>query len=147
MKTIVLCLFSFLHFLMPVHGADTREFDRLQSGYKDALDRAIKPLTQTYIRELERMRDAFTREAKFDAANKVQAEIDAVRQSTGQPANQPAVVSPTLAKAATTAPTDDSASTPSPKMPELRWIVGRSWVTDRETTWSFTRDVSLEISR
>ena len=61
--------------------ADAPEFDRLQESYRSAVLRVTKPLQQSYIAELQKLRDALARDANLDAANKVQAEIDAVYQA------------------------------------------------------------------
>jgi hypothetical protein len=74
----------------PLFGADTPDFDRLRESYKTAMEKATKPINQTYLAELAKIRDNYTRAAKLDAANKVQAEIDAITTEIGlKPAGNP----------------------------------------------------------
>eukprot|EP01031_Cornospumella_fuschlensis_P009253 gene9253-11368_t len=61
-----------------LHAVDTPEYDRLRTSYRAAVERATEPLTKTYLAELEKVRDLYTRAANLEAANKVQAEIDAI---------------------------------------------------------------------
>lgn len=54
------------------------ELQGLRKSYHSALDRAVKPVSQTYLDELKRMRDNFTRNAQLEAAVAVQKEIDLI---------------------------------------------------------------------
>ena len=65
------------------HAADTPEFDRLKESYKAAMEKATKPINQTYLTELTKIRDAYTRAANLEAANKVDAEIKLVSSDFG----------------------------------------------------------------
>jgi hypothetical protein len=130
---------SFLH-------ADTAEFERLQASYKDALDKATKPLTQTYLRELERLRDSYTRSANLEGAQKVQTEIDSLTR---------AAAFANVAKKAPTAPPTPVAAPPvsakeaaaATMPPELHWFVGKTWLTDALTKWNFEKDGTGSKSR
>ncbi len=127
-----------LFFASPAPG-ETLEFDKLQSSYKDAVSKATKPLTQTYLKELERLRDSYTRGANLDGASKVQTEIDTVNH---------ALAYADIARKAPTAPAVPVPATPlsakdaaaANKQPELRWFVGKTWLTDAQTKWTFEKD-------
>lgn len=80
----------------PLQGADTPEFDRLRDSYKAAMEKATKPINQTYLAELVKLRDMYARAAKLDAANKVQAELDAIAGETGGPNAGKLVPQPTI---------------------------------------------------
>ncbi|MEN3942290.1 hypothetical protein WJU23_13410 [Prosthecobacter sp. SYSU 5D2] len=51
------------------------ELSGLRTSYQSAVERAVKPLSQTYLDELKRMQETFTRDARPEAAQAVQAEI------------------------------------------------------------------------
>ncbi|MEN3942454.1 hypothetical protein WJU23_14240 [Prosthecobacter sp. SYSU 5D2] len=61
-----------------LHAADEGALARLKESYQTAIKRATEPVHQTYISELTKLRDQYTREAMLEAAVKVQAEIDAI---------------------------------------------------------------------
>ncbi len=86
--TLIVLMFSVVATLS---NADTPEFDRLRDSYKAAMEKATKPLNQTYLEELAKLRDMYTRAAKLEAANTVQAEIDAISSKAGiqVPGKQP----------------------------------------------------------
>jgi hypothetical protein len=62
-------------------AADTPEFDKLQASYRNAVEQATKGLREAHLRELETLRDTYTRAGNLNAANKVQAQIDAIYHS------------------------------------------------------------------
>lgn len=95
MKTKFSLVILLLSVVASLHGADTPEFDRLRDSYKAAMEKATKPINQTYLAELTKVRDMYTRAAKLDAANKVQSEIDAIAgdQNAGKPVPQTAITS------------------------------------------------------
>jgi hypothetical protein len=64
-----------------LRAAGTPEFDKLQASYKEAIEQATKDLRQTHLRELEKLRDTYTRAANLNAANKVQVQIDEIYHS------------------------------------------------------------------
>lgn len=80
---ILLVLLLVQHQLLAV---DTPALDRLQESYRSALEKATQPINQTYLAELAKLRDTYTREAMLEAAVKVQAEIDAVTAQLAIPA-------------------------------------------------------------
>jgi hypothetical protein len=61
--------------------AQVPDLDRLQETHRTSVARAVKPLTQTYVKELEKLRDNYTRAGKLEAASLVQAEITEVTRS------------------------------------------------------------------
>lgn len=54
------------------------EMERLRDSYNAAVNRAVQPLTRTYLDELKKLRDLYTRSANLDAANAVEAEVQAI---------------------------------------------------------------------
>ncbi len=128
-----------------LHAVDTPEFDRLHTSYKTAIEKATKPLTQAYLEELEKLRDVYTRAAKLEAANKVQAEIDSIYQSiafANTAKKLPAAAQ--IPAAPGTTPTGGNPSGEIAKMPETHWFVGKTWRTDGGTKFSFSRNGSGE---
>ena len=123
-----------------VTGAEpAAEFDRLQGSYQAAVERETAPLRQTYLAELEKLRESYTRAGNLAGANTVQAEIVAMNQQiafakTGKRApTEP--VAPGTVRAVT--PVNPVAGA---EMPELRWFVGKTWLTDASTKWNFEKD-------
>jgi hypothetical protein len=55
------------------------ELDKLRTGHEAEIERALKPFRETYLRELDKLRDSYTRAANLAAANTVQEEIDTVK--------------------------------------------------------------------
>lgn len=86
-KILFLCLLT----VGSLHGSDTDELDKLRASYKTAVDKALKPLNQTYLDELEKLRGVYTRAGKLDAAVAAQAEIDAIHQGSA-PGEKPAKI-------------------------------------------------------
>jgi hypothetical protein len=146
MKAIAaLVLFLFV-FAVALHAIDTPEFDRLNTSYKAAIEKATKPLTETYLEELQKLRDFYTRAAKLEAANKVQAEIDSIYQSiaAANAAKKLPSTAQTPAPVTTSGSKSSSASGEAPKMPETHWFVAKTWRTDGGTKFSFSRNGSGE---
>lgn len=54
------------------------ELQGLRGSYEATLDRAVRPDAQTYLEELKRMRDKFSRDARLEDALAMQKEIDLV---------------------------------------------------------------------
>jgi len=69
---------------------DPPELVRLRSAYDAAVARALKPLTETYLTELTKIQDAYTKAAKLDEALKVAEAIKGAKERL-------AVVAPTPA--------------------------------------------------
>lgn len=70
----ILTLFSFI-ICQGACGAEPPDLEALRNSYQAALVRTTKPLSETYLAELKKMRDQYTRNAKLDEANAVQKEI------------------------------------------------------------------------
>ncbi len=51
--------------------AEPVELDRLTEGYEGAVERAVGPLNKTYIEELEKLKDSYTRASRLEDAIKV----------------------------------------------------------------------------
>lgn len=127
MKHIVTLLLTVLPLAAVLHAGEAPEFDRLRANYQAAIERATKPLTQSYLIELEKQRGSYARASKLDAANVVQAEINAIKQDAA---------SAELARKlqAKSPPSQDSTAAPQP-----HWFAGKTWLTDQKTKWSFNR--------
>lgn len=70
-------------FLLAAHTAtctEPFELEVLRNSYQTAVARSVKPLSETYLAELKKMRDTFTKSGKLDEANAVQAEITAMTE-------------------------------------------------------------------
>ncbi len=113
----------------------TPEFDRIRANYNAALERVTAPITQSYLAELEKQRDAYARASKLDAANVVQAEISNIKQAmvAAQAARKLPPKAPTVSEAATA--------------PQLHWFAGKTWLTDAKTRWTFARNGTGEKIR
>ena len=145
MKTIAAVALFLALTAAALRAADTPEFDRLHTSYKAAVEKATKPLTEAYLADLEKLRDVYTRAAKLDAANKVQAEIDSIYQSIAFA--KAAKKLPTAAQTPAAPSTPSASISPSgeiAKMPEIRWFIGKTWRTDGGTRFTFSRDGSGE---
>lgn len=145
MKVIASLVLSLTISTAALRAVDTPEFDRLNTSYRAAIEKATKPLTQAYLEELQKLRDVYTRAAKLEAANKVQAEIDSIYQSIAfaTAAKKLPAAAQTPANPSATLPTT-AASGESAKMPETHWFVGKTWRTDGGTKFSFSRNGSGE---
>lgn len=121
------------------YGDHSAELDRLQTSYKEAVERATDPLTRTYLTELEKLRDSYTRSGNLTGANNVQMEINRMNQAVA------------FAKAAKKVPTTAAAPIPAAAgasgpaanavtIPEPRWYVGKTWHTNAQTKWTFAKD-------
>lgn len=54
------------------------DLDRLRDSYNAAVERAVNPLTRTYLNELIKLRDSYTRSADLKSANAVDEEVQAI---------------------------------------------------------------------
>ncbi|SKB00930.1 hypothetical protein SAMN02745166_03259 [Prosthecobacter debontii] len=68
--------------LSSLWAADPAELNNLRNSYQSAINRAVKPITDTYLVELTKLRDTYTRNANLEAANSVQLEIDLLNAKT-----------------------------------------------------------------
>jgi hypothetical protein len=74
MKLIVsLCSLAALSLSM--RAEDAMEFHRLQGAYNSAIQRAERPITQSYIQELSRLRDSYLSANRAADAQQVENEI------------------------------------------------------------------------
>ncbi|MGV3661755.1 MAG: hypothetical protein ACO1TE_16330 [Prosthecobacter sp.] len=115
------------------------DFERLQGAYQEAVERETAPMRDKYLVELEKMKEAYARAGNLAGANAVQAEITAMNQQiafakTRKRAPTDPVPAGTVAAAKIANPTAGA------EMPELRWFVGKTWLTDASTKWSFEKD-------
>lgn len=78
-------------------AAETPDLDRLKTSYTAAMEKATKPINQTYLTELAKIRDAYTRSANLEAANKVQVEIDLIKNDFGLSSPGAPTATPTVA--------------------------------------------------
>jgi hypothetical protein len=60
------------------------ELDKLRAGHDGSIERALKPFRETYARELDKLRDSYTRAANLAAATAVQEELDGVKSDGPQ---------------------------------------------------------------
>ena len=118
-----------------LRSADVPEFDRLRANYLAAIDRVTRPLTQSYLIDLERQRDAYARASKLEAANAVQAEIDVIKQAIA--------TAETAKKLPLNSPTNKETNA----APQLHWFAGKTWLTDAKTKWTFNRNGTGEKVR
>lgn len=77
MKTNITLFFVFV-FLSLIGAQEPDEFTKLQHAYDAAVDRAVRPLTETYLRELEKLKVASTQAADLDKAVRIDKEIQIV---------------------------------------------------------------------
>lgn len=75
MKTASTFAFCLLIPCFVVLGAEPPDLQALRGSYQAAVARTMKPLHETYLAELKKLRDQYTRSARLDEANAVQAEI------------------------------------------------------------------------
>ena len=59
---------------------DPPELVRLRTSYDAAVARSVKPLTETYIAELTKVQETYTKAAKLDEALKIANEIKAAKE-------------------------------------------------------------------
>jgi hypothetical protein len=72
----LLCLLALI--ASPAVCQEPAELQRLRLAYDAAAQRALKPVTETYLQELKRLKDSFARAGKLDEAVKVDAEVQAI---------------------------------------------------------------------
>jgi hypothetical protein len=125
-------------FLPPVADANVPapELDKLRAGHEAEIERALKPYRETYERELGKLRDNYTRAANLPGATEVQEEIDALKPDGGG-----------SSKSITSAELLATGKQPrlTGKAPKPEWYLGKTWSTDRGTTWTFAKDGKGEV--
>ncbi len=75
MKAATLLVFFSLSICQSSYGAEPPELEALRNSYNVAVARTMKPVSETYVVELKKLRDQYTKSAKLDEANAVQIEI------------------------------------------------------------------------
>ncbi|MBX7211328.1 MAG: hypothetical protein K1X78_23675 [Verrucomicrobiaceae bacterium] len=61
-----------------LHAQSASELDFLRQNYRKAIDRATKPLTETYVAELKKLLDRHTKAGKLDQALEVRKELEGI---------------------------------------------------------------------
>lgn len=59
-------------------GEDATQLDQLRTSYESAIARATRPVTEAYLKELQKLRDNYTRAARLPEATKVDTEIKSI---------------------------------------------------------------------
>ena len=138
MRTFVFLMSLTCGLVHSVAAADggVAEFDKLQISYQGAVERETAPLRDKYLVELEKLRDAYARAGNLPGANVVQAEITAMNQQIAFAKKGKRM--PTEATLVAAANADKPAA--GAEMPELRWFVGKTWLTNAMTKWKFEKD-------
>lgn len=138
MKTFISLILLTCGIVRPVAAADggVAEFDKLQMSYQGAVERETAPLRDKYLVELEKLRDSYSRAGNLAGANVVQAEITTMNQQIAFA--KKGKRAPTEANMVAAANADKPAA--GAEMPELRWFVGKTWLTDAQTKWKFEKD-------
>jgi hypothetical protein len=109
------------------------ELDKLRASHAADIERAVKPYRETYVRELDKLRDNYTRTANLAAATAVQAEIDEAK-SAGQPGGKSSEL-----------PAAGKQPRLSGKSPKNEWYIGRTWVNSSGTAWTFAKGGKGEV--
>jgi hypothetical protein len=60
------------------HSQESPELQRLRAAYVAALERAQKPVTESYSQELKKLKDSFARAGKLDEAVQVDGELQEI---------------------------------------------------------------------
>jgi hypothetical protein len=68
---------------LPAVGQEAPELQRLRGNYDSAVQRAVRPLTDAYAKELARLRDTYMRSNRLNDAVQVDEEIKLVTQKLG----------------------------------------------------------------
>ena len=89
MKASVVLVFFALSICQGSHGAEPAELEALRNSYHVAVARTMKPVSETYVAELKRLRDQYTKGAKLDEATAVQAEITLITEQLAAMATSP----------------------------------------------------------
>jgi hypothetical protein len=111
------------------------ELDKLRTGHEADIERAIKPYRETYVRELDKLRDNYTRAANLAAATAVQAEIDGAKPDAAGTSKLTAVELRAAGKQPHL----------SGKAPKSEWFVGKTWVNSSGTAWIFAKGGKGEV--
>ena len=109
------------------------ELDKARAAHDADIERAIKSYRETYVRELEKLRDNYTRATNLAGATAAQAELDALKPG-GAPAGKAAEL-------------QASGQQPrlSGKAPKSEWYIGKTWVNSSGTAWTFAKGGGGEV--
>lgn len=145
MKTFVFLMLLACGILRSVAAADAGvvEFGKLQMSYQGAVERETAPLRDKYLVELEKLQDTYARAGNLPGANVVQAEITAMNQQIAFAKKGKRLPTEATSVAAANAGNPGAGT----EMPELRWFVGKTWLTDALTKWKFEKDGTGERVR
>ncbi|HEY3898418.1 MAG TPA: hypothetical protein VGM54_07385 [Chthoniobacter sp.] len=69
-----------LHAVVLAEGADPAELQQLRKTYDDAVQRAVRPVSQAYLLELNRLRDTLARSGRAADSKQVDAEVALITQ-------------------------------------------------------------------
>ncbi len=70
-------------------GAEPPELQTLRNSYQAAVIRTTKPLSETYLAELKKLRDQYTKNGKLDEASAAQTEITLITSKLSAMASTP----------------------------------------------------------
>ena len=79
------CLFAH------AQAAEPPELPRLRASYEAAVQRATKPLTESYRNELVKLRDTYTKAGKLPEAVAIASELDGINLKLGLPREMPSI--------------------------------------------------------
>lgn len=120
MKALAICAISFLITWRGSYGAEPQELEALRNSYHVALVRTTKPVSETYLAELKKLRDQYTKSGKLDEANAVQAEITVIADKLNAMATTPTATIGGDVKVLETTAVIPAASPEGFKLPPLR---------------------------
>lgn len=145
MKTFTFLMLLTCGLVHSVAAADggVADFDKLQMSYQGAVERETAPLRDKYLAELQKLRDSYARAGNLAGANVVQAEITAMNQQIAFAKTGKRTPTEATAVAAANAGTPAAGA----ELPELRWFVGKTWLTNAMTKWKFEKDGTGERER
>lgn len=84
----LLCCFFGCASLYVSHAEEPLELPRLRASYEAALQRVSKPVNDTYLSELTKLRDAYTKAGKLPEALAIATEMNIIKTRLGLPTEQ-----------------------------------------------------------
>lgn len=94
MKLLLPSFFLLAIVTASLQAGEPPELEKLRGNYRQALNRVTLPVHDTYLAELRKLQDRYTREANLEAAMAVKGEIDAIVSSIQKSALEGAPVAP-----------------------------------------------------
>lgn len=91
-STTVFVAFIVIPWCSLLAADDTAELQKLKTSYTAASERALAPIKVTYMRELERLKEAYTKAGKLEAAIAVKVELESLSATATNGTNSPASV-------------------------------------------------------